>query len=51
MPGGTHHSTSREIGALLVLLAVAKEALKCPHAIWYQVVRLEKIQVLSLSAP
>lgn len=48
---GSHHATSCEIGALLVLLAIAEEALKCPDTIRYQVVGLEKVQVLWVSAP
>lgn len=50
MPG-SHHATSCEIWALLVLLAIAEEALECPDTIRYQVVGLEKVQVLGMSAP
>lgn len=50
MPG-SHHATSCEVGALLVLLAIAQETLKCPDTIWYQVVGLKKVQVLWVSAP
>lgn len=50
VPGRAHHATSSEIGALLVLLAIAKKALKCPYTIWYQVVSLQEVQVLSTSA-
>lgn len=46
-----HHATSCEIGALLVLLAIAKKTLKCPDTIRYQIVGLEKVKVLWMSAP
>lgn len=45
MPGA-HHATSCEVWTLLVLLAIAKKTLKRPDTIWYQVVGLEKVQVL-----
>lgn len=48
---GAHHATSCEIRALLVLLAITKKTLKCPDAIGHQVVGLEKVQVLWVSAP
>lgn len=50
MPG-SHHATSCEIWALLVLLAIAEKALECPYTIRYQVVGLEEVQVLGVSAP
>lgn len=43
---GAYHATGREIGALLMLLAVAKKTLKRPDTIRYQIVGLEKVKVL-----
>lgn len=45
MPGA-YHATGREIGALFMLLAVAKKTLKRPDTIRYQIVGLEKVKVL-----
>lgn len=45
-----HHAAGGEVGALLPLLAVAEEAVEGPNTIGHEVVRLEEVKVLVVSA-
>jgi hypothetical protein len=44
--GGSHHPPGSKVGALLFLLAIPQEAIQCPDAVWYQVVRLKEVKIL-----
>lgn len=41
-----YHSPCSEVWTLFVLLAVAENALESPNAVRYQIMRLEKVEIL-----
>lgn len=45
----TDHSACGEVGTLLVLLAVAQEAIKRPDAVGYEIVSFKEIKILLMS--